>query len=265
MSGTQHVEALYKEGKEDKTGKTNKQDKASKKDKSIEQMTSYSQFGQDVEIAKFYKNKRDGFFLEIGASDGKELSNTYLLETKYGWKGICIEPIPYRFADLVRNRPRSKCVDYAVFHTSGLEVVFAIANNGDGLSGIQETIDCHKALVDANKTEIVVKTITLGDLLAGNGAPTFVEYLSLDTEGSEYEILKGFDFSTYRFGRIDVEHNFVEPRRTQIRELLTSNGYTFLRENHVDDCYADTSRLLKSCLLKSRLLKSRLLKSKLLK
>lgn len=203
-------------------------------------MKSYSQFGQDVEIVKLYKHKRNGFFLEIGASDGKELSNTYLLETNYDWKGICVEPIPYRFADLVRNRPRSKCSDRAVFHTSGLDVVFAIANNGDGLSGIQDTIDCHKALVDANKTEIVVKTITLKDLLDTLGAPAYIDYLSLDTEGSEYEILKGFDFQKYRFGYIDVEHNFVEPRRTQIRELLTSNGYEYMRENSVDDCYKFT-------------------------
>jgi len=58
---------------------------------------SYSQLGQDLEVLKFYNNKENGFFIEIGASDGLNLSNTYLLETQYKWKGICCEPIPNNF------------------------------------------------------------------------------------------------------------------------------------------------------------------------
>ena len=72
-------------------------------------------------------------------------------------------------------------------------------------------------------------------------APSFVEYLSLDTEGSELEILKSVDFQKYTFGIIDVEHNFVEPRRTKIRELLTSNGYEYIKENQWDDSYKHNS------------------------
>ena len=69
----------------------------------------------------------------------------------------------------------------------------------------------------------------------------FIEYLSLDTEGSEYEILKGFDFSKYTFGYIDVEHNFEEPTRTHIRNLLEENGYIYICENNWDDCYKHSS------------------------
>ena len=55
---------------------------------------SYSQLGQDLKVLEFYNNKLDGFFIEIGASDGINLSNTYLLEKNHNWKGICVEPIP---------------------------------------------------------------------------------------------------------------------------------------------------------------------------
>ena len=72
-------------------------------------------------------------------------------------------------------------------------------------------------------------------------APRFIDYLSLDTEGSEYEILKALDFDKYTIGLIDVEHNFVEPRRSQIKELLISKGYVYLRENHADDMYRHSS------------------------
>ena len=65
--------------------------------------------------------------------------------------------------------------------------------------------------------------------------------MSLDTEGSELEILKSVDLTKYIFGLIDVEHNFIEPRRSQIRELLCSNGYTYIKENQWDDCYKHSS------------------------
>jgi len=95
---------------------------------------SHSQLGQDVEVVQFYNDKENGFFIEIGASDGIELSNTYLLETKYNWKGICCEPIPSRFEKLVVNRPNSICMNEAVYNQSGLQVTFDIAHNFDLLS-----------------------------------------------------------------------------------------------------------------------------------
>lgn len=204
-------------------------------------MESYSQIGQDLEVLKFYNNKKDGFFVEIGASDGINLSNTYLLEKNYNWKGICVEPIPKNFNLLCKNRPNSLCCDNAVYNESNMDVIFDIANNYDLLSGIANNIDCHKTAVDKNKTQITVKTITLNDLLEKYNAPLLIDYLSLDTEGSELEILKFFDFNKYIFGLIDIEHNFVEPRRTQIRELLTSNGYDYIKENNFDDCYKHKS------------------------
>jgi len=198
---------------------------------------SYSQIGQDLAVLEYYNNKEGGYFVEVGAADGIELSNTYLLETKYKWKGICVEPIPEQYKKLLTNRPNSKCSNDAVYYKSGMTLQFDIANNGNLISGLTEHIDTHKAKVDANKTTINVKTISLTDLLEQYDAPNFIEYLSLDTEGSEYEILKEFDFDKYKFGLIDVEHNYKEPRRSQIRELLISKGYEYIRENEFDDCY----------------------------
>jgi FkbM family methyltransferase len=198
---------------------------------------SYSQLGQDIEVIKFYNNKESGFFIEIGASDGIYFSNTYLLETNYKWKGICCEPIPNNFEKLVKNRPNSICYKEAVYNQSGLTLEFDIANQCDMLSGISEHIDRHKYTVDQNKTSIEVHTISLLDVLNRANAPSFIEYMSLDTEGSELEILKHFDFEKYTFGLIDVEHNHIEPRRSEIRNLLLSKGYLYKGENQWDDMY----------------------------
>jgi len=194
---------------------------------------SYSQLGQDVEVLKKYAK---GYYVEIGASDGIELSNTYLLE-KNGWEGICIEPIPAKYEKLVNNR-KAKCYNKAVYHTSDLEVIFSIANRCDLLSGIRDYIGKYnRKVVFSEHTNILVQTKTLNDILDDAGAPRFIEYLSLDTEGSEFEILKSVDHSKYTFGIIDVEHNYEQPKRFDIMYYLLAHGYILEKENHWDDRY----------------------------
>jgi FkbM family methyltransferase len=204
-------------------------------------MKSRSQLGQDLLVLEFYNHTRNGYFLEVGAHNGVLFSNTYLLETEYGWTGICMEPTPHNFAKLVESRPGSYCSNKAAYHTSGLTVEFDVANNCDSVSGISANIDCHKVFVDYNKTTIRVETTTLSDLLRVQNAPSFIHYMSLDTEGSEYDILRGFPFDTHIVGLLHIEHNHVEPRRTLIRELLRSKGYVFTGANGVDDCYVHSS------------------------
>lgn len=202
---------------------------------------SKSQLGQDINVVNFYKEKPNGFFIEIGANDGVLLSNTFLLEKHYGWTGICAEPIPSSYKKLVINRENSKCCDSAVYSESGLVLVFDISKVNDLLSGISVDIDCHKKTVDSNKTSIHVNTISLLDLLKKYDAPKFIEYMSIDTEGSEYEILKTFNFNEYTFGLIDIEHNWIEPKRTLIRTLLESNNYVYIGPNNFDDVFCHKS------------------------
>lgn len=201
-------------------------------------MSSYSQVGQDLEIVKYYNGLRDGYFVDIGATNGIALSNTYLLETQYDWKGICVEPIPSAYEELVKNR-KAHCLNRAVYNTTDQEVNFTVAHNHD-LSGIYECLDLCKDQIDngGREQDIKATTITLTDLLDKYKAPSFIHYLSLDTEGSELEILKAMDFTRYTFGRIDVEHNFMEPRRTLMRNLLSAYGYEYIGANQQDDCYS---------------------------
>jgi FkbM family methyltransferase len=197
---------------------------------------SYSQLRQDIKVAEYYNEKRGGFFVEIGAYDGIALSNTYGLERFLGWTGICVEPLASRYADLIKNRT-SRCCNLAVYNQSDLTLVFDVEGDAGMLSGISSHIDCHKATVNKNKKTITMRTISLNDLLERYDAPNFIEYLSLDTEGSEYEILKTLNFKKWKFGIIDVEHNYVEPRRTMIKKLLLENGYAYKGANEFDDSY----------------------------
>ena len=204
-------------------------------------MTTYSQLNQDIDVIQFYKQKQNGYFIEIGANDGINLSNTYLLEKNYNWKGICVEPIPDIFNKLKNNRLNSICIDKALYSDSNIILKFNIASCAL-LSGIIEHINCHKNSLNNGKI-IDVETISMNDLLDNNNAPNFIDYLSIDTEGSEFEILKTINYDKYTFGIIHVEHNYIEPQRKNIKDLLLSKDYIYKRENKWDDEYIHKSLL----------------------
>lgn len=196
-------------------------------------MENYSQFGQDIHIINnIYNKKKNGYFVDIGAYDGVNMSNTYLLEKNYEWKGICVEGNPRYFKKLESIR-KSINVSCAIYINDNEELDFIDDING-GCSGFQKT-NSHNFLNDC--PIIKVKTKNLTKLLEENNAPNFIDYLSIDTEGSEYDILNSHNFDKYKFGYITVEHNHINTNRLKIRNLLTSKGYKFYRENGVDDDY----------------------------
>lgn len=165
-----------------------------------------------------------GFFVEFGATDGVELSNTYLLEKEYGWQGIVCEPGKIWQGRLAENRNCS--IDFrCVYKETGLSLIFNETKTA-GLSTIDEfsASDLHTPTrVQGHKYSVA--TVSLNDLLSEHKAPRRVDYLSIDTEGSEYEILKSFDFSKWDVRIITVEHNYTENREL-IHELLARNGFT---------------------------------------
>tara|TARA_Y100000389_G_C17418738_1_gene495344 strand:+ start:515 stop:1249 length:735 start_codon:yes stop_codon:yes gene_type:complete len=192
---------------------------------------TYSQVGQDINIIDYFKKKENGYFIDIGATNGIDINNTYLLEKKYGWNGICIEPQRSYWNDLIKNR-NCHTDNSLLYSQKGIEFDFSEA---DTLGGITQHIDKHFEAKNSNQVKMI--TNTLNNILDKYNAPTTIDYMSLDTEGSELEILKGLDMDKYKIRYINIEHNYVEPRRTDIRKLLESKGYIYYRENDFDDDY----------------------------
>lgn len=199
--------------------------------------SSQAQLCQDLWVLWELRQKREGYFVEFGGADGIACSNTYLLEKGYGWRGIVAEPNPLWRDALPRNRScavSSKCV----YVESGRTLPFKCCDIGE-LSTLA-VIDPADFFAKERQTyrEIAVETISLTDLLATHGAPSFVDYLSIDTEGSELDILRAHDFARYRFGLITVEHNGTG-RREAIHDLLRGQGYerVFAGYTLFDDWY----------------------------
>lgn len=196
-----------------------------------------SQFGQDIFVLCQSKFKKNGFFVEFGATDGVGLSNTYILEKEFGWSGILAEPAKIWHKSLRENR-NSTIDERCVWVESKKKLDFRETNFRE-LSTIESysSLDMHKNERKSGKI-YQVETISLMDLLIEHNAPTEIDYLSIDTEGSEFEILQNFDFNRYNIKIITIEHNFTKMRE-MIFELLISHGYkrVYTEISEVDDWY----------------------------
>ena len=182
------------------------------------------QLKQDLMEALHSSSFKSGYFVEFGALDGVTLSNTYWLEKELEWTGIVCEPNLDFSDELCKNRT---CIvdKRCVWSASGEILDFAVSSNPE-LSTITsfEGSDVHAAARRGSKVS-KVETVSLIDLLTEYDAPKHINFLSVDTEGSELEILEAFDFSAYSFDFICVEHNFGGDR-DKVLDLLNSNGYT---------------------------------------
>jgi FkbM family methyltransferase len=193
--------------------------------------TFYSQMGQDKWVSeKVFPGVKNGFFLDVGSGDGTFISNTKALEQK-GWTGICVDPFP-------RNMQDRTCQIFkeVVFSKAGERVKFWAADDWGGI--IDDTFGFSKDKMQKYQAPTVeLTTVTLADILERAKAPRFIHYVSMDIEGGELHALKGFPFDKYKIGALSVEHNFKEPKRSEIKALMESHGYKHVHTSDRDDFY----------------------------
>lgn len=198
---------------------------------------SHAQFLQDLWVTFELPGRRGGGFVEFGAAGGVKWSNTCYLERELGWSGVLAEPARSYYPDLLGAR---NCfIDRrCVWTTTGERLLFnepAIAAHAtiDAFSDSDELAETRR---DGVRYE--VESVSLNDLLAHWNAPRRIDYLSVDTEGSEFDILQAFDFDRYDVRLISVEHNHT-CKRDELFALLTGKGFRrkFETLSFVDDWY----------------------------
>lgn len=160
-----------------------------------------SQARQDLWVMnEVFWYKKNGYFVELGSADGLALSNTFLLEHRYGWSGICVEANPVSFEELKLNRT-ADCINACVDATIGQ----AVFRKNSLLGGIV-SYDTDNAAAWAGYDDIIlVDTVPLIDILKECNAPRVIDYLSVDIEGAETRVLKDFPFKDYTFLAMTVE------------------------------------------------------------
>jgi len=181
--------------------------------------SSKSQLRQEVFCLIYNNWKKEGFFVEFGAYDGIGCSNTLVLEKQFNWTGILAEPNINFHRELQTNR---NCIIETVAIGGKSKDSRSFLNYGN-LSSFAEysDTDVHNR---KDGTLSNVEVITLTELLYRNSAPKIIDFLSIDTEGSELEILTAFNFDEYRFNFICVEHNHTKNYHL-ILDLMQNNGY----------------------------------------
>jgi FkbM family methyltransferase len=188
-----------------------------------------SQIGQDKWVLEtMFPGVTDGYFLDVGSGHGTFHSNTAELERR-GWTGICVDPFPTSM-----ETRTCQVFKEVVWSVPGKVMTFQKA---EGLGGLADTLDRWKD--EAMKAPSVeITTTTLDDLLARAKAPAFIHFLSLDIEGAELEALRAFPFDKIRVGSMAIEHNYEEPKQTQLIEFLAQRGYRRTHEFNQDDFFA---------------------------
>lgn len=176
---------------------------------------SKSQNGQDLFALLSNSFKRSGIFIEFGAYDGVIFSNTHLLEKQFGWTGILIDPIPSHYESMIQNR-NCKLIHGAITAKHQESVLI-------------EELPASDLSRFANKRKIFkkihkVKALTLQEVIDKNLTSNEIDFLSIDIEGEDIEILKSLDLSRYKIKSICVEHNFREGS-DEIIGFMYKNGY----------------------------------------
>ena len=189
-----------------------------------------SQLYQDLFASFIVKNNFDKTFLEFGATNGVDLSNTYTLENKFLWSGALAEPDINWIESLKKNRTKSKIITKCIWSKSGEKKNFFSSK-----VGVLSTLDDFKNS-DINSmpgntaqrikegVNIEVETISLNQVIKEEFNNISPSYISIDTEGSEFEILSSFNFSKYRPAVFTIEHNFTD-LQDKIDQLMLDNNY----------------------------------------
>jgi len=214
-----------------------------------------AQFGEDRVLWRVFRHRRKGFFLEIGAYDGMTLSNTCLLE-QMGWTGILVEPMRPMCEKAAAARPHSRVIHAACGKRGSPPVAkFTVAQNVPVLSFLHADADhadrCRRE--GANLVEIDVPLITVDDLLmherkngsAGAGLWTpgigwTLDIVSIDTEGSELDVLDGFNLDRFRPRVLVIEND--RPSGAAIEPYLGDRHYKKFHRQQINDFYVRTDR-----------------------
>ena len=197
----------------------------------------FSQAGQDRLVDGLLNGKHDGVFADVGGYDGVTGSNTLFFEIFRGWSGILVEPAPtqMRKAEAVRRCP---CIPVAVAGAARDLEFMEVTQGYTQMSGFLDSYDANllaQVRGDPRHQEVVhtLQAKPLGDILGDAGLGK-IDYLSLDVEGGEMDILETFDFNAFDITLWSIENNTGQP---DIPKLMQDRGYDLLEFAGVDEIY----------------------------
>lgn len=205
-------------------------------------MKYYSQARQDFIVDQLFYNKKNGFFLDLGANDGISFSNTYFFEKHRNWQGICVEPIKEVYDKLKKNR-KCKVINCAIGEKTEKLTFTRVVGPSQMLSGLKKFRHQDHQKRTLNEVEFnggkvieeIVQCLSFKEMMSKFNVKT-IDYLSIDIEGGEFEILKTINLKDFSIKIITVENNYDDKR---INDFMISKGYFKILKYKADEFYLD--------------------------
>jgi len=213
----------------------------------------FSQIGEDVLIYNNFINKyrEDGTYVEIGGSDGVELSNSKFFHDNLGFRGLLVEPVPHFFNQLKVNRPNDVCVNCAVDYKEGVQK-FLGHSHVAGIENYLSPILKDKYLKNANTWYI--RTYPMSKVISHAGLK-YIDYFSIDVEGAELAILETIDWSIPIYLiTIELNEKVTENdkngliKNEKCRDILRKNGFRFLKQIDINEFWINDNYFRKDLL-----------------
>jgi FkbM family methyltransferase len=181
-------------------------------------------------ILKAFEYAADGFYIEVGANDPRQNSLTYILE-RLGWTGMLIDPLRKCYEKLVRDRPRSRCFHCACVSAEKIgKITLHAPDPASVVATVEKNVDDFDITYGYTET---CDAVTLESLVQQVG-PTRIDFLSLDTEGTELDVLQGFDLRRHRPRLILLEDKLYNLAKHQ---YLVGQGYRLVKRTMLNNWY----------------------------
>lgn len=193
----------------------------------------YAQHGEDELLASRFP-QRHGVFVEVGAADGVQGSNSLFFEER-GWSGVLVEPNPY-FAARCRDQRINQVAEYAVTAPDApRQQSFQVVRENPQLSGLEldaETIRVH-GVQDVEVVSVACRT--LDEVLREYLGDKLIDFVTIDVEGHEWSVIQGFSLDVWQPSVVIIERNFHPDLR--IFAHMWGHGYAYTRTTGVNDWF----------------------------
>lgn len=192
---------------------------------------NYSQYGEERVLNQFFKGKDIGTVVDVGAADGVRYSNSRYLIESLGWSAVLVEPHPTYFEALGKLYEKNnsvKLINVAVYSEEG-DMPFYVYGRDEHaqVSTLSKNFKDRVIKVHGDKyeqTPTIVKVVKLSQILEDIDK---VDFLSVDCEGVDMEVLRSNDWGRNRPSLLCAEHSMPKP---ELHEYMTSVGYKFVTE-----------------------------------
>lgn len=199
----------------------------------------YGQRETDKYIEAYFQGQETGNCVEVGVANGTKGSNTLFFEER-GWQTLCIDPIPEHVEEA--KETRNLVVECACANFDGFDWFTAydigdhsIKSSLSSLSTDPRLIESHKDITN-NTDQFMVEVRRLTKVLQEQDWPTKIDFISIDTEGTELDVLRGLDLGKYEVRLLVVENNFEDE---DIREYLECFDFEFTERFFVNDFFVN--------------------------